>query len=104
MQLSITYRGSVLARDDRDENALLRAGDRAPDATELTTMEGERRLFDLTRGGRFTLLNFGAKTAIEVSSFDGRTLHVVGQPTGPDDHPLMTPEAIYLGVGIAARS
>ena len=85
IQLSITYRGSVLARDGRDENALLRAGDRAPDATELTTMEGERRLFDLTRGGRFTLLNFGAKTAIEVSSFDGRTLHVVGQPTGPDD-------------------
>ena len=55
MQLGVNYRGSALARDDRDETALLRAGDRAPDATGLTTVEGERRLFDLTRGGRFTL-------------------------------------------------
>jgi 2-polyprenyl-6-methoxyphenol hydroxylase-like FAD-dependent oxidoreductase len=85
MQLSVGYRGSALARDDRDETSLLRAGDRAPDATKLTTMEGECRLFDLTRGGRFTLLNFGAKTAVEASLSDLRTLHVVGQPTGPDD-------------------
>jgi hypothetical protein len=81
----VGYRGSVLARDDRDDTAALRAGDRAPDATKLTTVEGERRLFDLTRGGRFTLLNFGATPAVEASPSDLRTLHVVGQPAGPDD-------------------
>ena len=72
-------------RDDRDETALLRAGDRAPDATTLTTVEGERRLFELTRGGRFTLLSFGPAPAIGASASDLRTLHVVGQPAGPDD-------------------
>jgi 2-polyprenyl-6-methoxyphenol hydroxylase-like FAD-dependent oxidoreductase len=80
IQLGVGYRGSVLARDDRDENASLRAGDRAPDATGLTTVDGERRLFDLTRGGRFTLLNFGPPV-----SAGPRTLHIVEQPTGPDD-------------------
>jgi 2-polyprenyl-6-methoxyphenol hydroxylase-like FAD-dependent oxidoreductase len=82
-QLDVGYRGSVLARDDRDETATLRAGDRAPDATGLRTVEGERRLFDLTRGGRFTLLDFGSAPA--VSAPGRRTLHVVAQPAGPDD-------------------
>ncbi|WP_328615349.1 FAD-dependent oxidoreductase [Amycolatopsis sp. NBC_00355] len=81
MQLGVGYRGSALARDDRDETASLRAGDRAPDATGLTTPEGGRRLFDLTRGGRFTVLTFVATPA-----FPGlRTLRVVEEPTGPDD-------------------
>jgi 2-polyprenyl-6-methoxyphenol hydroxylase-like FAD-dependent oxidoreductase len=85
IQLDVSYRGSALARDDRGETALLRAGDRAPDATKLTTVEGERRLFDLTRGGRFTLLSFGATAAVEASPSGLRTLHVVGQPAGPGD-------------------
>lgn len=59
-QLDVGYRGTALARDDRDDTAPLRAGDRAPDATRLMTVEGECRLFDLMRGGRFTLLNFGS--------------------------------------------
>ena len=58
-QLGINYRGSSLSRDDRAEGATLRAGDRAPDAPGLATMDGERRLFDLLRGGHFTLLVFG---------------------------------------------
>ena len=65
--------------------ALLRAGDRAPDATKLTTVDGEHRLFDLTRGGRFTLLNFGATPAAGALLPGLRTLHVVGQPAGPGD-------------------
>lgn len=85
MQLSVGYRSSALAHDDRAETALLRAGDRAPDATGLWTVEGERRLFDLARGGCFTLLSFGVTPAVEASPFGIRTLHVVGQPTGPDD-------------------
>ena len=85
MQLGISYRGSILVRDDRDETAQLRAGDRAPDATGLMTVDGERRLFDLTRGGRFLLLNFGPATAIDLSPFDLRLLHVVKHPTGPNE-------------------
>jgi 2-polyprenyl-6-methoxyphenol hydroxylase-like FAD-dependent oxidoreductase len=81
IQLDLGYRGSPLARDDRDDTAPLRAGDRAPDATGLTTVNGERRLFELTRGGQFTLLNFGPTGRIE----DLRTLHVVDNPTGPDE-------------------
>ena len=85
IQLDVNYRGSVLARDDRDDTAPLRAGDRAPDATNLTTVDGERRLFDLTRGARFTLLSFGSAPAVEAPPSGLRTLHVVGQPAGPDD-------------------
>ena len=85
MQLGINYRGSALAWDDRDEAAVLRAGDRAPDATRLATVEGTRRLFDLTRGGRFTLLNFGGKAPVVGLPAELRTLHLVGQPAGPDD-------------------
>jgi hypothetical protein len=66
----------------RDDASQLRAGDRAPDATRLMTVGGERRLFDLTRGGRFTLLSFGGSVqARESSPFELRTLRVVSQPT-----------------------
>jgi 2-polyprenyl-6-methoxyphenol hydroxylase-like FAD-dependent oxidoreductase len=86
IQLDVNYRGSALARDDRDQTSRLRAGDRAPDATKLMTVEGERRLFDLTRGGRFTLLSFGgAALARESSPFELRTLRVVAQPTRRGD-------------------
>ncbi|MGH3279481.1 MAG: FAD-dependent oxidoreductase [Trebonia sp.] len=85
IQLDVGYRGSALARDDRDDAAALRAGDRAPDATKLATVDGERRLFDLTRGGRFTLLTFGPAAAAESLQPALKTLHVVEQPTGPDD-------------------
>ena len=84
-QLDVGYRGSDLARDDRDETAPLRAGDRAPDATGLATAEGKRRLFDLTRGGCFTLLNFGTTSAAGAAPSGLRTLHVTGRPAGPDD-------------------
>ncbi len=85
IQLDVGYRGSALAHDDRDETAQLRAGDRAPDATRLMTVEGERRLFDLTHGGRFTLLSFGAMPPVEALSPDLRTLHVVAEPSSPAD-------------------
>ena len=85
MQLGIGYRDSVLARDDRDKSASLRAGDRAPDATGLTTVEGPRRLFDLTRGGRFTLLNFGGTAPAETFPPDLNILNVRQQLVGPGD-------------------
>jgi 2-polyprenyl-6-methoxyphenol hydroxylase-like FAD-dependent oxidoreductase len=82
IQLDVGYRGSALALDDRDDAAPLRAGDRAPDATGLTTIDGRHRLFDLTRGGRFTLLAFGP---VDAAAPGLRTFHVVGRPTGPDE-------------------
>ena len=85
IQLGVNYRGSTLARDDRDEAAPLRAGDRAPDATGLATVAGERRLFDLTGGGRFTLLSFGAAPAAGASPSGLRTLQVVRRPAAAGD-------------------
>jgi 2-polyprenyl-6-methoxyphenol hydroxylase-like FAD-dependent oxidoreductase len=85
LQLDVNYRGSALARDDRDGTAALRAGDRAPDATGLRTADGEHRLFDLTRGGRFTLLRFGAAPAVAAPADGLRTMHVVEVPGGPGD-------------------
>jgi 2-polyprenyl-6-methoxyphenol hydroxylase-like FAD-dependent oxidoreductase len=77
LQLDVNYRGSILARDDRDDSASLRAGDRAPDATGLRTQDGEHRLFDLTRGGRFTLLAFGDLPPIDHAGVGLQTLQVV---------------------------
>jgi 2-polyprenyl-6-methoxyphenol hydroxylase-like FAD-dependent oxidoreductase len=84
MQLGIGYRGSRLARDDRGDMASLRAGDRAPDATRLMTVNGERRLFELTRGGGFTLLNFGP-TISKAAPVGVQILQVVGELSGPND-------------------
>jgi hypothetical protein len=92
LQLDVNYRGSALARDDRNDSADLRAGDRAPDATDLRTQDGEHRLFDLTRGGRFTLLAFGDLPSIDHAGVDLRILQVVdaahqpGQLAGPHGH------------------
>jgi hypothetical protein len=82
-QLGLSYYGSVLARDDREKAALLRAGDRAPDATEMWTVEGQLRLFDLTRGGRFTMLSFSPTRAIGTFPAELKTFRVVGQLNGP---------------------
>ncbi|MFG1926416.1 FAD-dependent oxidoreductase [Cryptosporangium sp. NPDC048952] len=78
IQLDVGYRGSALARDDRDDATSLRAGDRAPDATKLMTVDGERRLFTLIGGGLFTVLSFGTTS---VTHKDLRILRVVGQST-----------------------
>ncbi|ONI79504.1 3-(3-hydroxyphenyl)propionate hydroxylase [Actinosynnema sp. ALI-1.44] len=58
-QLDITYRGSTLAVDDRDNPGHLRAGDRAPDAL----LDGGTRLFDVLKGPQWTLLVFGGASA-----------------------------------------
>ncbi|MEW2134273.1 FAD-dependent oxidoreductase [Streptomyces sp. NPDC005435] len=85
IQLDIGYRDLALARDDRDDNAVLRAGDRAPDAPGLTTTGGERRLFVLMRGGRFTLLCFGGAGGVAFPRDVVRTLRVVDEVADSDD-------------------
>ncbi|HEY0240459.1 MAG TPA: FAD-dependent monooxygenase, partial [Friedmanniella sp.] len=91
-QLDISYRGSSLAHDDRSDQGgadrdgaeMLRAGDRAPDATRLETTVGERRLSDLTRGGGWTLLDFG-RTATTYAAAGVRNLRVRDQAGAPGD-------------------
>ncbi|MCX7523092.1 FAD-dependent oxidoreductase [Microbacterium sp. STN6] len=80
IELDVGYRGSELASDDRNDQSSLRAGDRAPDATGLTTTGGRRRLFDLIGGGLFTLLSFGPTTLAGLSIPGLRILHVVPEP------------------------
>ena len=87
-QLSVGYRTSTLSQDDRAYSTdsaggadVLRAGDRAPDASGLLTPNGNRRLFDLTRGGRFTLLCFGKPTPTSELPPDTQIVDVV------PDHP-----------------
>lgn len=60
-QLSITYRGSSLARDYGD-TTLLHSGDRAPDAL-LGQAENGVHLFELFQGTHFTLLRFSDQPA-----------------------------------------
>jgi 2-polyprenyl-6-methoxyphenol hydroxylase-like FAD-dependent oxidoreductase len=83
MQLTVGYRGSTLAVDDRDEGAAVRAGDRMPDAPGLRTVDGERRLLDLTRGGAFALLRFGSAPEVPVPGL--RAFHVVESAVQPGD-------------------
>ncbi|RCS61249.1 FAD-dependent oxidoreductase [Microbacterium sp. JB110] len=85
IQLDVGYRGSALAQDDRGDAAELHAGDRAPDATRLADADAEHRLFDLTSGGRFTLLDFTGTTTVDAAGSDLRTLHIVEHPTRPDE-------------------
>lgn len=77
MQLGIRYRDSWLSRDDRDDTASLRAGDRAPDASGILTADGTRRLFELLRGGVFTVLNFGPVDTVAALPPGVRLFHVV---------------------------
>ena len=52
LQLSLHYRDSVLAREERAAPGRILAGDRIPDATDLVCNGKPARLFDLLRGPR----------------------------------------------------
>ncbi|AGL16447.1 FAD-dependent oxidoreductase [Actinoplanes sp. N902-109] len=101
IQLDVGYRGSALARDDRDGTAALRAGDRAPDATGLLTVDGKHRLFDLAGGARFTLLSFGPVPTVDSAGYDLRVLRVVPRPAGPSE---FTDSAGHLTAAYAATT
>ena len=59
LQLSLHYRDSVLAREERAAPGRILAGDRIPDATDLVCNGKPARLFDLLRGPRPTVLAIG---------------------------------------------
>ena len=82
-QMSISYRGDPLFTDDRDGSSTLRAGDRAPDATGLLTVAGERRWFDLLHSGQFTVLAFGPDRAVVSDRSDVRRFTVTAHPSAP---------------------
>jgi 2-polyprenyl-6-methoxyphenol hydroxylase-like FAD-dependent oxidoreductase len=58
-QLDIGYPGSALAVEAPERHGVLLAGDRAPDARVRGAAGQTRRLFDLFRGGHWTLLTYG---------------------------------------------
>lgn len=84
-QLGITYRNSSLSSDDRGDDDRLRAGDRAPDAPGLTTIDGKRRLHELLGGGRFTLVSFGVEIGALAGSAGLDIVRVVDSPRRPGD-------------------
>jgi 2-polyprenyl-6-methoxyphenol hydroxylase-like FAD-dependent oxidoreductase len=59
LQLTLNYRDSVLAREERAAPGHVVAGDRMPDATGLIWNGKPSRLFDVLRGPRPTVLAFG---------------------------------------------
>jgi 2-polyprenyl-6-methoxyphenol hydroxylase-like FAD-dependent oxidoreductase len=61
-QLSLNYRNSPLTLDLRHAmpNTVIRAGDRAPDASLLDATNAPLRMFDVFRGPHFTLLSVAA--------------------------------------------
>ncbi|MEV4937105.1 FAD-dependent monooxygenase [Streptomyces zaomyceticus] len=69
-QLGISYFGGPLAPADAPRTAVLRCGDRAPDAALPEDTGPSRRLFDLYRGPHFTALAFGARAAVAVDRLD----------------------------------
>ncbi|MET3452937.1 FAD-dependent monooxygenase [Curtobacterium sp. 1544] len=112
IQLDISYRDSPLARDDRNGQGVLRAGDRAPDATGLTARDGSvHRLFELTAGGTWTLLPFGGAplgavdgvTVIDVDDSDGSLAAAYGATDGtlvlirPDGYVALISDAGEMG-------
>ncbi|HWL59268.1 MAG TPA: FAD-dependent monooxygenase [Microbacteriaceae bacterium] len=86
-QLVLSYAGRGLAVAEQwvgDGDAVLRAGDRAPDARFLDDSGRERRLHEAFRGPHFTLLAVGDTAVAATSALDwphaGAELHVVRVP------------------------
>jgi 2-polyprenyl-6-methoxyphenol hydroxylase-like FAD-dependent oxidoreductase len=68
-QLDLNYRGGALARDTRARPGRVCAGDRAPDAGGEDFAAQARRLFEMFRGVRWTLLCFGGAQADALAEF-----------------------------------
>jgi 2-polyprenyl-6-methoxyphenol hydroxylase-like FAD-dependent oxidoreductase len=77
-QLDVGYPGVSLAMDARSSSdAVLVAGDRAPDGIVMGAAGKALRLFDLFRGPHWTLLRYGADAPV-VGPRAGLRIHTVG--------------------------
>jgi 2-polyprenyl-6-methoxyphenol hydroxylase-like FAD-dependent oxidoreductase len=104
LQLGLNYRGSSLARDERDAPASVQAGDRAPDAPCHYATGQPVRLFDLFRGPHFTLLAFGRGIAAAGSSVHAYTILHAQEPAGnaaPDTSIVDTAGHAYRAYEVA---
>ncbi|MNV19853.1 Pentachlorophenol 4-monooxygenase [compost metagenome] len=114
-QLGIGYRGSSLALDRSARTGTLSAGDRAPDALVRGRAGQATRLFDLFKGGHWTLLGYqaaqapSARPGLRIHSFGLRGDLVDGENHFRDayqpadgDWMLIRPDG-YVGAIVAAH-
>ncbi|MEV4109398.1 FAD-dependent monooxygenase [Nonomuraea sp. NPDC049695] len=98
-QLAIAYPDSPLTVTEDSRHGGPRAGDRAPDARGITADGAPVRLFDITRGTHWTVLGFGAETAVLLrelqDTHDAYVRACLVVDSGPADFPTMLagPEA-----------
>ena len=77
-QLDLGYRTSPLAHDARGDDAIVRAGDRAPDAPCRGAAGQPLRLFTLLGGGAWTLLRYEPAGACAFAPRKGLRIVTVG--------------------------
>jgi hypothetical protein len=87
LHLTLNYRDSVLAREERAAPGRVVAGDRIPDATDLLWNGKPARLFDVLRGPRATVLAIGegwgeALAALRARFAEGQLALVQVGPSG----------------------
>ena len=97
-QLDIGYRGSSLSLNPPVRDAILIAGDRAPDAPVRGAAGSIRRLFDLFQGPHWTLI--GYETAgDEVTGQKGLHIHRIGNGCELEDDKAHFRDAYGLASG-----
>ena len=77
-QLDLGYRTSPLAHDARGDDAIVRAGDRAPDAPCRGAAGQPLRLFTLLGGGMWTLLRYEPAGAGAIAPRKGLRIVTIG--------------------------
>jgi hypothetical protein len=76
-QLDLGYPDSPLSLDERDDNAALRAGYRAPDAPCVGAGGQPLRLFSLLKSGEWIMLRYEATANVTPSIAPRRSLRIV---------------------------
>jgi 2-polyprenyl-6-methoxyphenol hydroxylase-like FAD-dependent oxidoreductase len=109
-QLSLSYRGSSLARD-LAASTTLQAGDRGPDAPCTRATSGETvRIFDLWRGTHWTLLAFGEEPELTLpDAYQGlvRTFRIVrpgSEKAGDNDTLIDTDGHAFRAYGVSEHA
>lgn len=102
MQLTVGYRGSSLAVDDRAVDAAVRAGDRVADAPGVRRNSGDVRLFDLLRGPSWVLFAYG-RSALPDLPAAVRVVRVVDSAVA-DDEVVDTEGHLARALGVDASA